>query len=275
MPETGQTRLLYIGDVSARPGRSVVHEILPKLKVKYHFDWVIANIENAAAGRGVTRQILEEFNAIGIDYFTAGEHIWDRVQFTKEMQDSSLPILRAYNYEAQQQLPGKGWVLLTNGSKKLLLALFLGQTFMRENVRNPFWAADELWDSLIGEGIVGATKIPDFPVVFEIHAEATSEKKTFGYYARERASCVVGTHTHVPTADTQINFGQAYVTDIGMCGIHDASLWVEYEKALLNFKYPYKNKFEPKLEGKRVFNSVMVEFQDGIATKIKRLDFAI
>ncbi len=270
-------KVLFIGDISARPGRYAVKEVLPMLKKERNIDLVIANCENAAGGRGVTREILNELMGYGIDYFTVGEHVWDIEEFREDLMDANLPLVRPYNYEAGTQVPGKGWDIIDLGSKgKIVVVAYIGQVFMREHVRNPFWSFDELYEEIknrVGDELINT------PIIIDFHAEATAEKASFAWYVADRVTAVCGTHTHVGTIDTKIiardkNSGRgcAYVSDVGMCGPYDASLWVSFDSVLHNFRYPYKKAFKVEMEGQRVFNSVLIEIQKNSSLKISRID---
>lgn len=269
-------KILFIGDISGRPGREAVAEVLPNLKKDKKIDIVLANAENCAGGRGVTRKTLDELISSGIDYFTTGEHAWGIKAFQEDLQDESLPLVRPYNYEATDKIPGKGYAELDLGKNgKLVIISLIGQVYMREPVRSPFWIMDELLEKNQDEW-KGSTIIVDF------HAEATSEKVSLGYYLSGKVTSVFGTHTHVGTVDTRIMNGTGFVTDVGMVGPYDASLWVKFDDVIHNFKYPYKKAFSMEEEGKRIFNSVLIETIDNFDTKkpkmcekIERIDIQL
>lgn len=245
----------------------MVLNVLPNIKTKYKPDFIIANCENAAGGLGVNRAVIDELQSAGIDYFTGGDHIWTIKKFREDLYDLNLPIVRAYNYEGTDKLPGKGYDIVDLGGKgKICIVTLLGQSFMRGFVRNPFWAIDELLDTL--------HKDPDYPktIIVDIHAEATSEKLCLGNYLKDRVTAVLGTHTHVPTCDQRLMGNTAYVTDVGMVGALDSSLWVDFDIAIHNMKYPYRQIYEPEEDGKMVFNSVLITSEEGKANKIERID---
>ncbi len=266
-------KILLIGDISAKPGRETVAQVLPGIKAKYQPDLVVANCENAAHGKGVTSAILAELQGYGVDYFTSGDHIWSRSGFTEEMNDANLPVLRPYNYEGQQYLPGKGYYVLDMGSKgRVVLANFIGQVFMDEHIRsalrNPLWAADDLLSELASQGI----SRENASIIIDFHAEATAEKLVFANYLKDKVTAVVGTHTHVPTADERLMGNMAYVSDLGMVGAYDSSLWMTYASATNNAKFPTKVSAEIEENGRMVFNSVLVEIAHNKAVSIKRID---
>jgi hypothetical protein len=253
--------ILFIGDISGRPGRDMISMHLSSIKNENNVDFVIANAENAAGGRGITRKVLEELSSYGIDYFTSGEHVWSYKEFLPELNDEKLALVRPFNYEASETIPGKGYDIIDFKGHTIVIMALLGQTFMRGDTRNPFWFFDEVYDSVI-EDLVNPIIIVDF------HAEATSEKITFGNYIKDRVTAMCGTHTHVPTADGRIiGQGTGYITDVGMVGPLEASLWVDFESVTHNFKFPFKKSFKVEYEGNRVLNSVLLEVDDITNTK--------
>lgn len=263
-------KILFIGDISAKPGRNTVKEVLPKIKEKYKPDIVIANCENAAGGYGINKATLNELQSYGIDYFTGGDHIWTIKEFREDLYDVTLPIVRAYNYEGTEKLPGKYFDIVDLGAKgRVAIITLLGQSFMKTFNRSPFWAIDELLEEL--------HKDPNFPktVILDFHAEVTSEKLCLGNYLKDRITALVGTHTHVPTCDNRLMSTMAYVTDVGMVGAMDSSLWVNFDIATHNLKYPYREIYEPEENGRMVFNSVLITEDDGKASGIQRIDIII
>ncbi|HEX9804837.1 MAG TPA: TIGR00282 family metallophosphoesterase [Candidatus Dojkabacteria bacterium] len=246
--------ILFIGDISGRPGRQTIKEILPQIKNENKVDFVIANAENSAGGRGVTRAIIDELSSYGIDFFTTGEHVWDIKDFKDELHDQKLPLVRPLNYERSEDLPGVGFKEIDLGSKgRIVVIALLGQTFMRDFVKNPFWEMDRILDENDWENAA---------IIVDFHTEATAEKITMGNYLRNRVTAVLGTHTHVGTIDARILGKTGYVTDVGMVGPNDASLWANFDNVTHNFKYPFKKPFEMEMIGSRVFNSVLLEIDD-------------
>ncbi len=265
--------ILFIGDISARPGRRVVKEVLPNIKKKYSIDLVVANAENSAGGRGITREVMSELISYGIDFFTSGEHIWKYKEFVENLYDKNLPLVRPYNYEGKDEIPGKGFDVVDLGEKgRILISNFIGTTFMRSGARNPFWAFDDFYKE------IEKANLKDLPILIDFHAEATAEKISFAWYIKDKVSAILGTHTHVPTADVMIlpnansNHKCAFVTDTGMCGVQFASLWVKFGSIIHNSKYPFKKSFQPEMDGPRIFNSVLVKIVGKSAVEIKRID---
>jgi 2',3'-cyclic-nucleotide 2'-phosphodiesterase len=264
--------ILFIGDVSGRPGREVVAKVLPNLRQQHKIDLVLANAENSAGGRGITKKIINELQSYGIDYFTLGEHAWDQKDFADELlEDTSLPVIRALNYEAEEQLPGVGYKIIDLGNVSVIVLCMLGQVFMKQDVRSPFWKFDEWWDNTIQNN--NNLQLDSSIFVLDFHAEATSEKIALAWYLRDRISAFVGTHTHVATCDTRILEDKcAYVSDVGMCGPYEASLWVDFDSVMNNFRFPIKKKFEMQDEGGRIFNSVLITFDKSKPISIQRID---
>jgi len=260
-------KILFIGDISGKPGRETVKKVLPALKTKEGIDFVIANCENAAHGRGVTRDILTELASYGIDFFTSGDHVWDQKDFIEEMYDEKLPLVRFYNYDGGSAIPGKAYDIVEFKKQKIVIANFCGSSFMRFVPRNPFWSVDGFFEELDRQGITKKNSI----IIIDFHAEATAEKLCFGEYVKDRASAVIGTHTHVGTIDAAIRDDLAYVTDVGMVGPFESSLWADLKDAIHNFKYPFRKSAKMEESGKRIFNSILMEF-DPKPLKIQRID---
>ena len=250
--------VLMIGDVIGRPGREAVAALLPSLRRELSLDFVIANGENAAAGRGLTESTAQALFDAGIDVLTSGNHIWDNKEIIPAL-DQDRPILRPLNYPAVT--PGRG-VLTQAGVTVINLQ---GRTFMPA-IDCPFQAAD----AALGE-------LPDSAVVVvDMHCEATSEKQGMGRYLDGRVAAVVGTHTHVPTADAQLlPGGTAYVTDLGMVGPTDSIIGNEIEPAIRRFLTAMPVRF-PVAEGSMTvqFNSVVIDIDEatGRARSISRVD---
>lgn len=266
-------KILFIGDISGKPGRKLVKEVLPEIKTKYKPDIVLANCENAAHGLGVTRDVLSELSAAGIDFFTSGDHVWSVRDFVEDLYDLTLPLVRPYNYENEAKLPGRGYHTIDLGKQgKLIVINLIGQSFMKHIARSPFWAVDELLDSL-GINEKGLDATGERPTVLvDFHAETTAEKLCLAAYLQDRITALVGTHTHVATSDARLIGEMAYVTDVGMAGPLDASLWIKFDTAIHNFKYPFKKMPEMEEDGKMIFNAVLIETKDGKAVSIRRAD---
>lgn len=220
-------RFLFLGDIVGKSGRCVVAEFLPSIIKKYSIDFVVANGENAAGGYGITEKIYHELREYGCNVITSGNHAFDQreaLQFSAKVNH----FLRPYNYP--KGTPGKGAnIFFAKNGTRILLANIMGRVFMHPELDDPFQAAEQI--------------LKDCPfrkeadvVIFDFHAEATSEKQCFAHFLDGRVSAVIGTHTHVPTADAQIlSQGTAYISDVGMCGDYDSSLGMDKEEPLQRF----------------------------------------
>lgn len=262
-------KVLWIGDVSGRVGRETLARVLPGIRNEYKPDLVIANIENSAGGRGVTAQTLQECISAGVDIATGGDHTFDVKGFVDELTPDH-PFVRPANYDATS-VPGKGYELVDLGAKgKVAVIQLLGRELFSTapKVRNPFWYIDEL----LSQPDIAAADVR----LIEMHAEATSEKSSLAWYVKGRVHAVVGTHTHVATADNRILGGEiAYVSDIGQVGPYDACLWADYENAIHNFKFPDRRKLEVSENGPKVFNSVLIEIKNTSPLSIDRVDVIV
>ncbi|WOC16504.1 TIGR00282 family metallophosphoesterase [Pseudochrobactrum sp. MP213Fo] len=258
-------RFLFLGDMVGRTGRMAVFNQLPGLISDLKLDFVVVNGENAAGGFGVTEEIFHETIRAGADVMTTGNHVWDQreaLDFSKR-EDR---FLRPANFPKGTAGKGSGLYIAKNGAR-VLVANIMGRVFMHPDLDDPFKA---------GEEILGACPLGEHAdaVIFDFHAEATSEKQCFGHFVDGRASLVVGTHTHVPTADAQIlTNGTAYMSDAGMCGDYDSSLGMEKEEPLNRFlsKVP-KGRFEVA-SGPATISGLCVEISDrtGLAEKVAPL----
>jgi metallophosphoesterase (TIGR00282 family) len=217
-------KLLFIGDVVGRAGRRLLSEFVAKLIDRHQVDLVVANGENAAAGYGLTGPVLKEIFAADVDVVTTGNHIWDKKEIFPIL-DREERLLRPANYPPD--LPGRGWGLFTTAAGiKVAVINLEGRVFMK-NLDCPFRAADRLVEQLRRETPL---------ILVDFHAEATSEKQALGFYLDGRVSAVIGTHTHVQTADERVlTAGTGYLTDVGMTGSRDAVIGNQKEAALERF----------------------------------------
>src|SRR5436309_1299933 len=255
-------RVLYIGDVVGQPGRRALHEKLEHVIDREKIDFTIVNVENAAGGFGVTEAIMEELSELPINAYTSGNHIWDKKEFV-DNYDRYEQVIRPANYPAGN--PGKGRVIRqTAAGVNVAVLQLMGNVFMPP-CDNPFHAADrELKE------IGGAAKV----IIVDIHGEASSEKQAMGRYLDGRASAVVGTHTHVPTADERIlPNGTAYQTDVGMVGPRDGCIGMDKDIVVQRFLTGVPSRFAVA-SGPVTFNSVLVNIDGstGRATSIQRVD---
>ena len=257
-------RLLFIGDIVGKPGRHYLKRYLMQLREKHKVDLIIANAENAAGGAGLTEKSLKELKGTGIDIFTGGNHIWDRKAIFNFI-DQERSLVRPANYPPETT-PGRGSVVVTLEGQKHKVAVLnlLGRVFM-EQVDCPFRTADNEINRLMENADI---------LIVDFHAEATSEKQAMGWYLNGRVGAVIGTHSHVQTADERIlPGGTAYITDVGMVGLYDAILGVDKDGPIKRFLTQLPCKLEVPDKGKTVFNAVLVNFNErgGTAESIERL----
>ena len=255
--------ILFIGDIAGRCGRTAVAENVYQLREKYDIDFCIANCENAAGGFGITYDTASELVRSGCDAFTTGNHVFSKRDIIKLFDENEFDIIRPYNLPKND--PGHGYMICTlkNGEKVAVVNL-LGRLYSELPVSSAFDVADDALSKL--EGKVNH-------IVVDIHAEATSEKRALGYYLDGRVTAVLGTHTHVQTADEMIlPNGTAYITDVGMCSAKHSVLGAEIKLAISRFRSAVPGKFQ-SAEGERQFNAVVIETGEGIkAKKIFRIN---
>ena len=253
-------RILFVADVVGHPGRDAVKAILPGLKKEVSADLTIVNGENAAGGFGLTAKIASELNEAGADVITTGNHVFAQKEFLPELPNLER-VLRPANYPPAA--PGRGSCVVEAAGRPVLVMNLMGRIFV-EALDDPFRAAD---------AILAAH--PEIKIVFcDMHAEATSEKTAMGWHLDGRASAVVGTHTHIPTADARVlTNGTAYVTDVGMVGPRDGCIGMDKDVVLQRFLTGVPNRFVVA-SGPVTFNSVLVTINSstGRATSIQRVD---
>ena len=255
-------RLLFCGDVLGRAGREAVIGKVPGLRRDLNLDLVVINGENAAHGFGITAKLCDEFFQAGVDVITLGNHAWDQKEIISYI-DSEPRLLRPRNYPPGT--PGRGaGVFSTPSGKKVLIVQVMGRLFM-DPLDDPFPAVDqELNKNRLG-GSVQA-------VLVDVHAEASSEKMAMGQFCDGRASMVVGSHSHIPTADAQIlPKGTAYQTDAGMCGDYDSVIGMKKEPAIAKFIRKMPGEKLSPAEGEGTLCAIFVETDDrsGLARRIE------
>ena len=251
-------RVVFVGDVVGKPGRQAVAALLPAIRREHRIDLAIVNGENAAGGAGLTAEIARELQAAGADVVTNGNHVWDQRSFLKEIETLDFCI-RPLNLPPGN--PGRGWTI-ANGA---LVANAIGRVFMAEQ-DDPFRGVD----ALLAELGDRAPKVR----ILDWHAEATSEKLAMGWHLDGRFSAVLGSHTHVPTADARVlPKGTAIVADAGMVGPRDSVLGIDPSIIVSRYLDHLPRRFEVAT-GPVQFNSVFVEVDDatGMATAIERID---
>lgn len=252
-------RILFLGDIVGHPGRAIVEERMPGLMEKYRPDLVIANAENLANGRGLTPKLAEHLFDAQVDILTTGNHVWDNREIFGYIENEKR-IVRPANYP--KGAPGIGYTLVKVGTVQVAVINLIGRVFMGD-YDSPFAVIDQIFDE-----IHTVTK----HVFIDFHAEATSEKLAFAHFVDGRASVVVGTHTHVQTADEQIlPQGTAYISDAGMCGPMHSIIGMKKEQVLQRFltQMPIRFEVEP---GPSMLNAVVADLADnGRASSISRI----
>jgi metallophosphoesterase (TIGR00282 family) len=255
-------RFLFLGDVVGRSGRDAVIQHLPGLIRDLDVEFVVVNGENAAGGFGLTQEIARDFFAAGVDVLTTGNHVWDQRTLIGQI-DAEPRIQRPLNFPPGT--PGRGaHVYQTRGRRKVLVMNVMGRLFM-DPLDDPFQAVEkELSRHRLGASVDA--------VIVDVHAEASSEKMAMGHFVDGRASLVVGTHTHVPSADAQIlPGGTAYQTDAGMCGDYDSVIGMKKEISVARFVRKMPGERMTPAEGPATVCGVFVETDpaSGLARRIE------
>ncbi len=253
--------ILYIGDIVGRPGRNAVKALLPQLKSELNLDLVLANGENLAGGLGMTLEKYREMIDVGIDYFTTGNHIWSKKDFIPHLDNPDIRVLRPANYPSP--IAGRGSTIIEKNGKKIQLMNLIGKAFMHGEFDDYFTAVDKMLE------------VPADIRIIDFHAEATSEKIILGFYLDGRVTALLGTHTHVPTADERIlPKGTAFQTDLGMTGPLNSSLGATLDLRLAAAKGDFEGRVPYEVaSGPVVFNSTFLTIDDATnkATKIERI----
>jgi 2',3'-cyclic-nucleotide 2'-phosphodiesterase len=254
-------KLLFVGDVIGKPGRRALQALLPRLVDRTQADYVVVNVENSAGGFGVTPDVLREIEDLPVDVYTTGNHVWDKKE-AMELLERHPKLLRPANYPAGN--PGRGLHLGETAAGIPVAVINLeGRVFMG-NLDSPFHEADRLLQGLA----------PKYKVIFiDFHAEATSEKQAMGFYLDGRVSAVIGTHTHVPTADERVlPKGTALQTDAGMTGPYESIIGMRADKVLKRFLLQTPASFEVAKQDVRLAGTVIdVDEATGKARGIERL----
>jgi len=256
-------KFLFIGDIVGRPGRDAVVALVPKLKAEHALDFVVANGENAAAGAGITGSLAKSLLEAGVDAITLGDHVWDQKGWEHEIGTFER-VCRPANLPATN--PGRTHVLLERNGARLLLFTVLGRNFMGPKVDCPFATADRLLAEHAGR----------YDAAFvEVHAEATSEKQALGWHLAGRATAVLGTHTHVATADAAILRGHtAFQCDVGMTGPYESVLGREIEPVIGRFVDGMPRRFDVATKDVRLCGTVVTCNSAGRAEHVQWLSVA-
>jgi metallophosphoesterase (TIGR00282 family) len=229
-------KILFLGDVFGKPGRTAVQRLVPRLISRHGIDLVVANAENAASGTGVTPELADELLAAEVNLLTSGNHIWSKREIVPYLEAPGSRLLRPANYPKGS--PGRGSAVVeTPDGRKLGVVNLEGRVFMKA-LDDPFAAAAEAVDALRAQGCRA--------ILVDMHCEATSEKGAMGWFLDGKVSAVLGTHTHVQTADARVlPGGTAFITDVGMCGPWDSVIGVRKELVIERFLTARPVAFEP------------------------------
>jgi 2',3'-cyclic-nucleotide 2'-phosphodiesterase len=251
-------KILFIGDIVGKPGRQILKNQLPAFIRKNEIDFVIANGENAAAGAGISKSLAQEIHQSGVDVITLGDHVWDQKGFEYEIEE--LPnVCRPANLP--EVCPGKDMIIFEKDGYKIGVVTLLGQVFMKVTASSPFLKIDDLLPEL---------KEQVDAVIVEIHAEATSEKVAMGFYLDGKVSLVVGTHTHIPTADASIlPMGTAYQTDAGMTGPYHSILGREIQPIIDRMRDGMPRRFPVASDNVMICGCMVTLKENGLAQKIE------
>jgi hypothetical protein len=254
-------KILFVGDIVGSPGREMVKKYLPKLKATYQPAVTIVNGENSAGGKGITEKIAKDLFEMGAQVITLGNHTWDQKN-TGEFLNRATNVIRPANFP--QDTPGKGYTIIKVNQTKIGVINLQGRTYLPA-IDCPFKKADELIKSIRQETPI---------IIVDFHAEATSEKEAMGWYLDGKVSTVLGTHTHVQTADERIlPKGTAYITDVGMTGPQNGILGMKKEAIIYRFLTAMPARFEVLKEEPFQLNAVLVTVdpETGLSTDIVRI----
>lgn len=254
-------KVLFVADIVGESGLQIAEKYIRRLKKDEKIDFVIVNGENAAPKNGITHDIFRRLLFAGADCVTLGNHSFDCAEVL-DFIDHTPELVRPYNYP--KNTPGAGWYLLDGGKNTLAVISLIGNVYL-SNLVSPFEIIDELLEKIKKDA-------PNAAVFIDFHAEATSEKIALGHYVDGRAAALIGTHTHVQTADEKIlPKGCGYLTDCGMCGAYDSILGVDKNLAIERFLTQRPVRFAQS-QGQAQFNACLLEIQNGKTTSIRRIN---
>lgn len=253
-------KILFLGDIVGNPGREAVAKHVPAMRKNGEVDVVIVNAENAAGGAGITENVARELFSFGCDVITLGDHVWDKREVYPYL-NSAANIVRPANFASEA--PGRGVCVVDIKGVKVAVVSLMGRTYMKYLLNCPFRALDVLLGDLAGVKVI----------VLDLHAEATSEKVAMGWHADGRVSAVLGTHTHIQTADEKIlPKGTAYITDVGMTGPYDSVIGQIKERIVARYLTGVPHKFEVAPHQATLCGVVVeVDAATGLARSIVRI----
>lgn len=255
-------KIVFFGDVVGRPGRAALRQIIPEIKKEYSPDVIICNGENLAHGKGITEKTIRSVMDAGVNAVTSGNHIFKKKEGIEIIQQEKYPVIRPANYPPG--VPGKGYLTLNVGTEKILIINVMGQVFFAEDFDCPFRKLDEILKSKEAKEASA--------ILVDAHTEVTSEIKGLGYYLDGRVTACLGTHTHIPTADSRIlDKGTAYLSDAGMVGVKDSVLGVRKDEVLEKFLTQMPTKFEIDDHGICEVSGALIESEEE-SIKAKKIE---
>ncbi len=256
-------KILCIGDTYGDPGRKAIERFIPEMKAKGEVDFVICNAENASDGSGITESIAKDLFKTGCDVLTCGDHVWDRKKDIENMLQTDARLVRPANFPKGN--PGYGSTVVECKGIKIGVIHIAGQAFMRYHFNSPFLSVDE--------EILNVKKKDAQIIIVDMHCEATSEKMGMGWYVDGRVAAVVGTHTHVQTADEKVtDAGTAYLTDLGMTGPYDSIIGAQKDEILKRFLTQTPTRKKPATGDVKLCGAIItVDHITGRATAIERV----
>ncbi len=251
--------VVFVGDVVGEAGRHALKRALPILRERFHPDFVVVNGENCAGGNGITPRLAIELMRYGVDVITLGDHVWDQKEIIPFFETEPR-LLRPFNYPGPT--PGRGYAVVVGNGKKLAVVCAQGRTFMRMELENPFTHITPIIQEITKE-----TRC----ILVDFHAEATSEKVAFGHAVDGLVSAVIGTHTHIPTADAEIlPQGTAYQTDSGMCGPYHSVIGRDIQSVVERYKTLLPGKWHISRKDLRCCGAAIgIDESTGRATRIE------
>ncbi|NQU18447.1 MAG: TIGR00282 family metallophosphoesterase [Candidatus Saganbacteria bacterium] len=255
-------KILFIGDIIGKLGRKVTRQLLPELRKEYCPDFILANGENLAHGSGLTLKTYDEMIGAGIEVMTSGNHIWEKKEFLKDIDRCCPYLVRPANFPPGA--PGKDHIIIEKNNLKLGIVCLVGRVFMKA-VDCPFRVVEPIIDKM---------REKTDNIIVDMHAEATSEKAGIGYFLDGKVSAVLGTHTHVQTADEKVlPNGTGFISDVGMVGGRDSIIGVQIEPILERYITQLPKQFGPVESGPAIFNAVILTIDEktGKTEKIERI----
>jgi hypothetical protein len=263
-------KILFFGDIVGQPGRKGLAKVLPELKKDLAPDLVLANSDNIAHGQGLSQQAVKEVMEAGVDFFTGGDHTFALKEGAQLLEDKHWPVLRPANWPGS--VPGRGYEIISRGARRILLVSLIGRVFMKQDFDDPFQKISVLLEDFSLKGKEQGSEALD-AIIVDFHAETTSEKMALGWFLDGKVSALVGTHTHVPTADEKIlPKGTAFISDLGMVGPADSVLGVDKEIIIKRFLTQRLIKMEVA-QGPVEVNGALITLdgQTGLAQNIERV----